>query len=77
MYPSELATVPPLEITKRLSLPRLPTKSSFALVQSELLPATSTLLLEELASKPMYPSELTTAPPLEITMELPAPLEPT
>ena len=52
--PIVLAIMPPLLMTRLLPLPVLPTKRSDVLtVQSELLPVTTTLLLEEAASKPI------------------------
>jgi hypothetical protein len=47
--PWELRTLPPLEITRELPLPSRPTSIDELLLQSELLPVTSTELFEELA----------------------------
>ena len=53
MSPELSATVPPLEITRLLPLPELPTLRSPLLVQSELLPVTNTLLFMEVVATPM------------------------
>ena len=49
----DAATVPPSATVRLLPLPSLPTWSSPLLVQSELAPVTSTLLLEEVLKEPM------------------------
>ena len=64
-------TLPPSEMTRLLPLPELPTTRPPLFVQSELVPVTSTLLLEELERPPMMPLLLfATVPPLEMTIAM-------
>ena len=70
-------TLPPLLITRLLSLPDLPMWSVDSKV--ELLPVTSTELFEELVLPPMVKVPLVWlyVPPLLMTILLPLPLSPT
>ena len=77
MVPALLFTVPPLEMTRLLPDPLLPTLRVVLFVQSELLPVTSTELFEDEELLPMFPALFLTVPPLEMTRLLPAPLWPT
>ena len=77
MTPYLTCTVPPLEMTRLFPLPPLPTARTDSLVKMELLPVTSTLLLEEVFVRPMTVVGADTLPPLEMTKLLPLPSEPT
>ena len=76
MVPVVFCTLPPLEITRLLPAPLLPTKK-VVLLQRELVSVTSTELFEEVEAFPMYPKVFCTLPPLEIVKLLLAPLMPT
>jgi len=74
MVPAVFLTVP-LEMTRLLLDPLLPTLRVVAFDQTELLPVTSTELFEELL--PMVPVVFCTFPPSEMIRLLPDPLLPT
>ena len=53
IYPSEFTTLPPLLIARLLLLPSAPTRILPELLQTEFVPVTSTLLLEEVVVEPI------------------------
>jgi hypothetical protein len=77
MIPELFRTLPPLEMTRLLPLPELPTVSVKLLDQTEPVSVTSTELFEAVEALPMVGVPLCTLPPLEMTRLLPLPKLPT